>query len=326
MNIVGNLWVDKYRPKKLSELVLPDSYREDFEICIKNKEIGNLLLYGPPGSGKTAIGQIIASKNGIIKNQDNLLFINGSAKESRGIGYIDSVVEPYCKYPPSGDDKYKIVFIDEIDNSTPDNIKSLRGITEKYSKYVRFIFTCNYVSKIPDFLHSRTQSYEFKQMPIEFVINYCKNILEKEEIKFEEKDLKYIVESLYPDIRKIVNCLQKNSLTKTLRIGKDSVLTNEKIAMGLFIEMIQFVVNNEDHKINNNLNKLTQILGELDLDYRSIYNDLFYRKEVPTTVKILINKYANSHNDCLVPSIHFFSLVYETIKALQQYRKLVSGK
>jgi len=116
MDIINTLWVEKYRPKKLEELVLPENYRIDFQTCIQKKEIGNLLFSGSPGSGKTALMRIICSQEGIIQNRDdNVLEINGSGKETRGISFVQDVIEPYLKIPPAGSDKYKVVCIDESD-------------------------------------------------------------------------------------------------------------------------------------------------------------------------------------------------------------------
>ena len=129
MEIVNSLWVEKYRPKKIKDLVLPESYTTSFEIYIKNLEIPHLLLFGPPGSGKTCTAQIITSKEGIINNKnDNLLEINGSSKECRGIGYVEEVIEPFLKTPPAKPDKYKIVFIDEADFLTDASFSSMRNI------------------------------------------------------------------------------------------------------------------------------------------------------------------------------------------------------
>lgn len=327
MEILNSLWVERYRPKKLEDLVLPDNYRKDFEVCISKKEIGNLLLSGSAGSGKTALSRIICSKEGIIQNRaDNVLELNGSAKETRSISYVQDVIEPYLKIPPAGSDPYKIVFIDEFDYFTDASFSALKNIMERFSQHARFIFTCNYISKIPEAIQSRCQHYVFKQMPVDFVMDYCKNILNTEKIAFEEKDLKFTVDGLYPDIRRIVNALQKSSLTGKLITDRNISTSNEKIIITNIMEIINFIQMNEDHKINGGINNIVKILGELDLDYRMIYSDLFFRDKVPAVAKVLINKYSNSHADCLLPHMHFLAMLFEVIQALQKYKQLVGKK
>lgn len=327
MNIVNSLWVEKYRPKKIDDLVLPENYKKDFIICIQKKEIGNLLLSGSPGSGKTALTRIICSNEGIIFNkQDNVLEINGSAKETRSITYVNDVIEPYLKIPPANPDKYKIVFIDEADYLTDASFSSLRNIIEKYSNHARFIFTCNYISKIPEAIHSRFQHYIFKQMPVEFVMDYCRKILESENIKFDEKDLKFVIDSLYPDIRRIVNTLQSSSLSGNLITNRNISLPSEKTIISNIVEIISFVQSGQNHKINSVINNIVKLLGEQDLDYRAIYSDLFFRDKVPSTAKIIINKFSNSHADCLLPNMNFLSMVFEIIQVLEKYNQLTGKK
>jgi len=326
-NITNSLWVERYRPKKLEDLVLPENYKKDFEACIQKKEISHILLSGSPGSGKTALTRILCSSNGIILNrEDNVLELNGSAKESRGINFVDNVIEPYLKIPPAKPDPYKVVFIDESDFLTDASFSSMRNIIEKYSAHARFIFTCNYISKIPEAIQSRCQHYIFKQMPIEFVSDYCKNILTKENINFEEKDLKFIIDGLYPDIRRIVNTIQKCSLTGKLVTDRNLSLSSEKIIISNIVEIVSFIKSNEDHKINTIINSLVKILGEVDLDFRTIYSDLFFRNEVPTTAKIIINKYSNGHADCLLPHMNFLACTFDIIQALQKYKQLTGKK
>lgn len=329
MDIVTSLWVEKYRPKVLSELVLPDNYRQDFQVCIQRREISNFLFYGPPGSGKTCISLILCSKNGILERpEDNLLQLNGSAKETRGIGMIDNLIEPFLKIPPSGNDIQKIVFIDEADYLTDAAAHALRGVIEKFNAfYGRFIFTCNYVSKVPEAIYSRTQPYEFKQMPMDHVYDHCKGILEKEKITYKDEDLKYVCENLYPDIRRIINCLQKNSYSGNLTVSRDTVLTNEKIILSSVCEVINYGKNKEFSKINSCLSTIMSTLNKQnDMDYRSIYEQLFFKKEVPASCKIVINKYSNAHGDCLVPQMHFMAMIFELIKSLQDYVKMSGAK
>lgn len=325
MNIENALWVEKYRPKKLEDLVLPETYRLDFEKCINNKNIGNLIFSGPPGSGKTTIARILASRRGVLNHpSDNLLEMNGSSKESRGINFVDQVIEPFLKIPPAGKDTFKIVFIDEADFLTDASFKSLRGIIEAYHQQNRFVLTCNYLSKIPDPVQSRFQTYMFKQMPVDFVVSYYKKMLDAEKVKYSEDDIRYVIDGVYPDVRKGVQILQQSSHSGTLKINKNISLTNEKSIIGSVIEIINYIKNDEIPKINKSVNDILAIISnEYDLDFRSIYSSLFYRSEVPVNVKIIVNKYTNSHGDCLIPSMHFMAMIFEIIKSLQDYKKLV---
>jgi replication factor C small subunit len=324
LEIVNSLWVEKYRPKKIKDLVLPESYTTNFEIYIKNQDIPHLLLQGQAGSGKTCLAQILTSKEGIIQNRnDNVLEINGSSQESRGIGYVEKVIEPFLKIPSAKPDKFKIVFIDEADQLTDAAFKSLRNIFEKYSLTSRFILTCNYVSKIETAIQSRCQEYVFKQMSVDFVLKYCTDILTNEKITYDEKDVKFIINGLYPDIRRIVGKLQQCSLTGKLIVDRNSVLSYEKSITSSIVEIINFIQTNQDHKINGVVNNMVKMLGELDLDFRTIYSDLFFRDKIPTVAKVIINKKANEHADCLLPHMHFMACVFEIIQALQKYKQLV---
>ena len=323
MDILNTLWVERYRPRTLEELVLPEDVMGEFKQYILKRQIPNLLFSGPPGSGKSTLARILCSKHGIISSpDDNLLEINGSAKETRGISFVQDTIEPYLKVPPLGDG-YKIVFIDEADYLTDASTHSLRAVIEKYSERARFILTCNYLSKIPDPIQSRFTSYSFKQFPVEFVVKYCKDILVKENIKHDDKTLKYIIDNLYPDIRKIVNALQRCSTSGELKVNKDIVQTNEKLLISLIVEIISFIQSGQDHKLNSCISSIVQLLtSNQDLEFRSVYVDLFNRPEIPIPAKIIINKFANSHQECLVPSMHILSLCFEVIEILQKYKQI----
>src|SRR4030042_2197975 len=323
VEILNTLWVEKYRPRTLEELVLPEDLMKDFVQYIDRKNIPNLLFHGPPGSGKSTLARILCSKNGIIFSpDDNLLELNGSAKETRSINFVNEVIEPFLKVPPLGD-LYKIVFIDEADYLTDQSFHSLRGIIEKYSEKSRFILTCNYLSKVPDAVQSRMTGYIFKQFPIEFVVKYCKDILVKESIKHDDKTLKYIIDNLYPDIRKIVNALQRCSTSGELKVNKDIVQTTEKTLVSLIMEVVNFIQSNQDHKLNATISSIVQLLtSNQDLEFRSVYVDLFSRPETPIPAKIIVNKFTNSHQDCLVPSMHVLAMVFEIIEVLQKYKQI----
>ena len=325
--ILDSLWIEKYRPKTLKDLSLPERYATDFDRMIGKCSIPNLLFSGPPGGGKTTLALVLCSKNGVLFNKkDNLLMANGSAKKSRSINFVDQVIEPFLKIPPARD-KYKIVFMDEADQLTDESFKAFRGIIEKYHKgYGRFIFTCNYISKIPDPVQSRFTPYVFQQIPKEFVNDYCKTILTAEKIEHTDKDITFVVNNLYPDVRKIINTIQKCSLDGSLDVNEEAVVTSEKKLLAAVVEIISLIAKGEDNKIGGVINFIIDILAKQDIEYRNIYTELFFMKKVPAPAKIVVNKYANEHQNCLIPHQHFMAMVFKIINALQAYKKAVTGK
>jgi len=319
--VKDSVWVEKYRPKKLEELVLPEDYRKIFERAIFKNELNNFLFYGAPGGGKSATARILCSPNGVMNFPDyNVLLINGSSKSSRGISFVDDVIEPFLKVPPIKD-KYKIVFIEEFDNITPDAFKSLRALMEKFlESYGRFVCTCNYVSKIPDPIISRFDSYHFKQLPKEYVLKFCKDILTKENIEYKEDDINFIINSFYPDIRKIVNRLERCSGDdKKLIVDKNKVLSIEQKILSVCLEMIDAISNNEESRANKLRDSIIDQLTNPEISYADLYTQLHFNKKVPIDAKIVINEFANKHQGCIEPSMNFASMIYKVIFTCKAY-------
>ena len=167
------------------------------------------------------------------------------------------------------------------------NVKYMRWLTDKEAVVMYTVIRC----------HIQRIKFKFmiNQNDINFTMICHRNFATKWHSVFEDKDLKFIIDNLYPDIRRIVNTLQRSSLSGKLVTDRSISLSSEKIIISNVVEIISFIQSGEDHKINNVINNLVKILGELDLDFRTIYSDLFFRVEVPTNAKIIINKYFNKN-------------------------------
>ena len=209
----NNLYVERYRPKTLTDIVLTNEERLYFESLKSKEEIPNLLFAGNPGTGKTTLSKIIA--NDILDCQ--YLYINAS--DENGIDTIRSKVIGFAS-TKSLDGKLKLVLFDECDALTLDSQKALRNVIEEYSENTRFIFTCNYLFKIIPALQSRCQIFNLTP-PLDGVLNRVVSILKNEGITVpdtEKQRLVELVRSGYPDLRRIINDIQKFSFTGTLVI------------------------------------------------------------------------------------------------------------
>jgi DNA polymerase III delta prime subunit len=214
------IWVEKYRPAKLDDLILDD---KSLRIVSQFKdEIPNLLFVGSPGTGKTTLARIIV--NDILGC--NYLYINAS--DESGIDTIRHNITNFAQ-TKSFDGGVKVVVLDEADGLTSQAQAALRNTMETYAKYCRFILTANYKHKIIPALQSRCQSLDLKPV-VEQAAKRCFNILKQENVKVSDEQKKKfvrLVKRLFPDLRKTINEIQKSVIDGELCIdsnGSDSEL------------------------------------------------------------------------------------------------------
>jgi DNA polymerase III delta prime subunit len=208
----NTLWVEKYRPKNLSEYVGNEDVKGKIERWIEQGDIPHLLFHGTAGTGKTTISKIIA------KHLDaDVLYINASDENS--VDVLRDKIKGFVA--TSGFSRWKIVILDEADFSTQNFQAALRNLMETYSKTARFILTCNFVEKIIDPIQSRLTYFNIVPPDKKTVALKAVEILKAENIVFDPKDVIALVEQSYPDQRKVINSLQRNVIEGKLVVDQD---------------------------------------------------------------------------------------------------------
>ena len=268
------LWVEKYRPARISDCVLPDELKSTFSEFVKDKHIPNLILSGGPGVGKTTVAKAMLEEIGAT-----YMMINGS--EESGIDVLRTKIKNFASTVSlEGGRKYLI--IDEADYLNSQSTQpALRGFMEEFHKNCGFILTCNYKNRLIPPLHSRCSVIEFllpnEQKP-KLANNFfarVQEILTQEKVEFEPKPVAELVYKFFPDWRRVLNELQRYSVSGKIDAG---VLVN--LSESNINELMTSLKNKEFTKVRE------WIVQSLDNDavrvYRSIYDSLYDHLDAST--------------------------------------------
>ena len=284
------LWVEKYRPKKVEDCILPNTTREVFQGFVEQGELPNLLLSSTAGVGKTTIAKAMCDQIGA-----SYIVINGS-DEGRFLDTVRNRVRQFATTVSlTSGASHKVVIIDEADNTTNDVQLSLRTAVEEFHSNCRFIFTCNFINKIIEPLHSRCTVVDFRIKPeqstklqVEF-FSRLKDILTKEKVDYDEKVLAKLIRRYYPDWRRLINECQRYAATGSINsailvdvadVNLDSLLASLKKKE--FTTVKNWVVQHMD-------NDPTMVMRKI---YDSLYGVL-KPSSIPEAV-LIIAKYMNN--------------------------------
>ena len=204
-------WVEKYRPKHLSDVVLDTNNKIILDNIIKNDHFPNLLLYGPPGTGKTTtIINLINSYQ--IKYNQNFkgLMIHLNASDERGIDIIRNQIANFVNSAGLFMEGMKFVVLDEVDYMTKNAQQALKYLLQSYNTNVRYCLICNYISRIDESLQNEFIRLRFNQLPEESINSFLRNIVDKEKLDISDESIKSIQTVYQSDIRSMINYIQSN--------------------------------------------------------------------------------------------------------------------
>ena len=256
----NSLWVEKYRPKKLKDYVGNEHLKTKVGDYIESGDVPHLLFFGKAGTGKTTLAKLIVSSI-------NCDYIIINASDERGIDIIRNKVKSFAS--TVGFKDKKIIILDEFDYMTPDAQAMLRNLMETFSKHCRFILTCNYVEKVIDPIQSRCQTFQIVPPTKKDVAIQISQILTKEEVKFEPKDLVPIIDSSYPDIRKIINTCQLNSSKGILKVDVANMIDGD-----IKVKIID-ILKSDDNKRNKYMNIRQAVADSRIQDFSEMYGYLY---------------------------------------------------
>ena len=273
------LWVEKYRPSKISECILTDELKNTFQTFVNDGHIPNLLLPGGPGVGKTTVAKAMLEEIGAT-----YMMINGS--EESGIDVLRNKIKNFAS-TVSMDGNRKFVILDEADYLNPQSTQpALRGFIEEFHKNCGFILTCNFKNRIIEPLHSRCSVVEFRIPTTEKpalagqFFKRVQDILKTEDVQFEPKAVAGIVEKHFPDWRRVLNELQRYSASGMIDAG---ILVN--LSETNMKDLVTFLKETDFKSIRK------WVANNLDNDpsrmYRKVY-DTLYEEVQPQTVPHLV--------------------------------------
>jgi replication factor C small subunit len=284
----NSLWVEKYIPQTLKDYIGNDLLKEKVQSYLDNNDVPHLLLYGKAGTGKTTLAKIIANTI-----ECDYMVINAS--DENNVETVRNKVKNFAS--GAGFKGFKIIILDEFDYMTPNAQAILRNLMETFSRHTRFILTCNYHEKIIEPILSRCQTFAVNPPSKKEVAVHVTEILNKESIKFDIKDVADIISSFYPDIRRVMNTCQLQSSKGELKVDKQTILQAD-----FKNKIVDILASGEEKR--NAYTQIRQIVGDNKVnDFSELYSALYERLDdyaSGNTANVILELSQGQFRDALV--------------------------
>lgn len=283
------LWVEKYRPQKLDEIVGQQEIVSRLKMFVEKRSLPHLMFAGPAGTGKTTAALCIARELFGDGWRQNMLELNAS--DERGIDTVRTKVKDYARTRPIGDVPYKIILLDESDALTADAQHALRRTMERYTHTCRFCLDCNYSSRIIEPIQSRCAVFRFRRLSDKDIEQMFKRIARGEKLALTPEAIKAIIYVSEGDMRKAINILQAGAALGK-RVTEKSIYAVSAAAKPEEVrQMLELAFAGKFEEARNKLHELLidrGLAGEDVLD--QVHKEIFNLKLPERTKVELVDK------------------------------------
>jgi len=302
----NTLWVEKYRPSTLDTYIGNEHLKSKVSMYLESGDLPHLLLYGRAGTGKTTLAKLLV--NNI---ECDYLYINASDENN-----VDTVRTKVKNFASTvGFKDMKVIILDECDYITPNAQAALRNLMETFSKHCRFILTCNFVERIIDPIQSRCQSFQIIPPSKTEVAKHLHSILIQENIMDSPEDIKVLVESGYPDIRRVINSAQRNVVKGRLKLDTSSIIQND-----YKLKLLKIL---ETQNKKNAFKEIRQLLADNKItDFADLFRLLYdevdgYGKGHLAECILIIARYELSDSQVVDKEINAMAMIIEILGVIK---------